>query len=185
MVLEHHTQGPGWVPDEAYIHSRWVALRKPLNLPISSAYLDDDYDAIHAWISNNKKIISIGRIHLIPPQSDGAMADHSGEGAPTCPAFSPLNGENGFPSKNSLRPAAHIRQMATAENQRRKGHAATVLHLLESSCVEQWGCNSGWLQARLEAIPFYRSQGWKQFGSQYHIEKIGPHMSMWKQFRGV
>ena len=38
---------------------------------------------------------------------------------------------------------------------------------------------------RLEAIPFYRSQGWKEFGSQYHIEKIGPHMSMWKQFGGV
>jgi predicted GNAT family N-acyltransferase len=185
LALEHHTQGPGWVPEEAYIHSRWEALRKPLNLPISSAYLDDDLDAIHAWISNNEKIISVGRIHLIPPQSDGAMADHSGEGAPTCPAFTPLNGENNFPPKDSLRPAAHIRQMATTENQRRKGHAASVLHLLEQSCVEQWGCKSGWLQARVEAIPFYRSQGWKEFGSQYHIEKIGPHMSMWKPFRGV
>ena len=184
MALEHQTQGPGWVPEEAYVHCRWESLRKPLNLPISSAYLDNDIDAIHAWISNDKEIISVGRIHLIPAQSDGAMADHSGGGA-TCPPFSPLNGEDGFPSKNSLRPAAHIRQMGTVENQRRKGHSASVLHLLESSCVEQWGCKSGWLQARLEAIPFYLSQGWELFGSQYHIEKIGPHMSMWKQFRGV
>ena len=171
------------MPDADYLDCRWNTLRKPLGLDRDAAILGDDVSAIHAFIEA-REVVSVGRAHLIPPDGDGSMADHEGKSAATCPAFQPLTGEVGFPSPTELRPSFHIRQMGTRLEERRRGHAAKVLSALEGAAVEEWSCRSGWLQARIRAIPFYESQGWTPFGDEYHIDGIGPHKSMWKTFGG-
>lgn len=174
--------GPGELPDEQYFIVRWSTLRRPLGLAIGTERLPDDDVAIHALVEEAGTVLSVGRAHLIPEDSDGAMSDHAGEGASTCPAFTPLSGHADFPEINELRPAFHIRQMGTIEERRRQGLAARILQGLEEASCQIWGCRSGWLQARMHAIPFYENQGWQVFGEEYMIEKVGPHLSMWKKF---
>ncbi len=177
---EPRVLGPEKIPSEAYFHTRWQTLRKPLGLPLGTERLPDDQQAIHAWVEGAGEIVAVGRAHLIPPESAGAMQDHSGASASMCPSFTPLEGEEGFPQPMELRPAFHIRQMGTLVEWRRQGLAAQILQALEEACVDIWKCNSGWLQARVGAIPFYESQGWTVFGEEYQIEGVGPHYSMWK-----
>ena len=174
--------GPGEIPSEQYFTVRWKTLRRPLGLDIGTERLSDDDVAIHALVEEADEILSVGRAHLIPGDSDGAMSDHAGEGASTCPPFTPLSGLCDFPESDELRPAFHIRQMGTLEERRRQGLAARILRGLEETCCQVWGCRSGWLQARTLAIPFYESQGWQVFGEEYMIEKVGSHYSMWKKF---
>ena len=177
-----HIIGPGKLPDEQYFRVRWSILRQPLGLAIGTERLPDDDSAIHAIVEEAGEVLSVGRSHLIPEDSDGAMSDHAGEGASTCPAFTPLVGHADFPAANELRPAFHIRQMGTIEEKRRQGLAARILQGLEKASQQTWGCRSGWLQARIQAIPFYESQGWQIFGEEYMIDEVGPHFSMWKKF---
>ena len=189
------SSGPGANLSAAYFDARYQILREPLGFPPSAAKLPDDDDAIHAWIElgqdqpANEKImvVAVGRIHLIPADSTGACADTVDENAAHCPDFPPLGTHgfsdgagNDFPAPKSLRPAVQIRQMGTLENYQRKGHAATVLTNLEDGAVEQWGKCTGFLQARVAAIPFYEAKNWTCFGDKYMVEGIGLHRSMWK-----
>jgi len=189
------SSGPGANLSAAYFEARYQILRKPLGFPPSAAKLPDDDDAIHAWIEMGSNqlveekmmVVAVGRIHLIPADSTGACADTVDENAAHCPDFPPLGTHgfsdgsgNNFPPPKSLRPAVQIRQMGTLENHQRKGHAATVLANLESEAVAQWGECTGFLQARVAAIPFYGAQNWISFGDEYMVEGIGLHRSMWK-----
>ena len=88
-----------------------------------------------------------------------------------------------FPPPDDLRPAFQIRQMGTLEKWRRQGCARDILELLEAGARTQWGCASGWLQARLPATTFYERMGWTAFGPTYEVEGIGPHVSMYKLCR--
>ena len=92
-----------------------------------------------------------------------------------CPAFTPLSS-----SDSDLRPAVQIRQMGTREEWRRQGLASGLVVALEGAAISHWGAKTGWLQARIEAIPMYESEGWVQFGEEYDVKGIGPHRSMWK-----
>ena len=174
--------GPGRMPPEEYFRVRGTTLRLPLGFAKGSEHLADDEAAIHAWLEDEAGIISVGRAHLIAAGDDGAMQDHDGEDSVECPPFTPLLGETGFPPPQHLRPAFHIRQMGTVEERRRQGHAAIILKALEQAAVTCWSCNSGWLQARTQAVPFYESQGWKSHGDEFFISGIGPHLSMWKRY---
>ncbi len=171
---------PGGILPEEYFATRYATLRKPLGFPLGSERIVDDCDAVHAWVETEDGIVAVGRAHLIPSDSDGSAADHAGPNAATCPAFDPLNGMDGFPNPESLRPAFQIRQMGTLEQWRRKGCAGDVLTQLERGASEVWGCASGWLQARIDAIPFYKQMGWKTFGDTYDVAGIGDHVSMYK-----
>ncbi len=151
-------------------------LREPLGFPRGAEILADDDQAVHAWVEDARKVVAVGRAHLIPNESDGSQADHAGPGAAHCPAFGPL--VSGGP-----RPAIQIRQMGTLDSHRRKGYAAEVLSQLEKSSVELLGASAGFLQAREVAIPFYSSQGWEIIDEPYEILGIGPHRSMMKHFR--
>ena len=84
----------------------------------------------------------------------------------------------------SSHPAVQIRQMGTRESWRRQGLASGLVIALEAAAISQWGAKSGWLQARLSAIPMYASEGWKTFGEEYEVVGIGPHLSMWKMLVG-
>ncbi len=181
-------EGPTANLDSTYFDARFRVLREPLGFLPSAARLPDDGDAIHAWIEFEREdVVAVGRIHKIPTDSFGACADTVEEDATHCPDFSPLAKDgmrdaagNPFPDLNDIRPAVQIRQMGTLEGHQRQGHASTVLMALESAAVKQWGNCTGFLQARVAAIPFYESQGWVCFEGEYIVDGIGLHCSMWK-----
>ena len=165
---------------EAYFACRYACLREPLGFPIGAERLEDDAEAIHAWWETDEgEVVAVGRIHRIPDDSDGAQPDHAGPSAAVCPAFTPLT-----TGGDELRPAAQIRQMGTLDGWRRQGLASGLVVALEAAAISHWGAKSGWLQARVEAIPMYASEDWVEFGEEYDVKNIGPHRSMWKVLDG-
>ena len=159
----------------SYYDCRYAVLRQPLGFQRGAELLDDDSEAVHAYIEMDNLVLAVGRAHLIPLGSDGSAADHAGPDATKCPGFGPLN-------DLEYRPAIQIRQMGTLPEERRKGYAAQVLLNLEIESKNQFGARFGFLQAREFAIPFYQSQGWEIIDEPYTIDGIGPHRSMMKHF---
>ena len=184
-------EGPAATLNSAYFDTRFKVLREPLGFLPGAAKLPDDDEAIHAWIESDKvHVVAVGRIHLIPADSCGSCADTVDENAAHCPDFPPLANEgmkdaagNSFPHPNTIRPAVQIRQMGTLSTHQRQGHASTILDALEKAAVDCWGGCTGFLQARIEAIPFYQSQGWVCFDKEYMVDGIGLHCSMWKSLK--
>ena len=170
-----HVLIPPALPPPSYYDCRYAVLREPIGFPRGAEILDDDEQAIHAWVVFEDEIVAVGRAHLIDADSDGSAADHAGPGATKCPGFGPLN-------DSTNRPAIQIRQMGTRPESRRQGHAATVLQALEAASKDHFGAKIGLLQAREVAIPFYLSQGWMLIDEPYSIQGIGPHRSMMKEF---
>lgn len=162
------------LPMERYFATRYAVLREPIGMPPGSERLNDDAEAVHAWVEISGEVVSVGRAHIIPEDSDGSGADHKGPGAAAIPAFGPLA------DGTAERPAFQIRQMGTLASHQRRGHAASVLEALERTMSIKFGCMTGVLQAREHAVPFYRAQGWRVIDQPYDIDGIGPHRSMMK-----
>ena len=173
---------PGESLPDAYFQCRFRTLREPLGFKQGDERLRDDKKAIHVWIEDDGHVVAVGRAHLIPRDSNGEQADHEGEGAATCPSFSPLDGDVRFPEPDELRPAFQIRQMGVEAGYRRRGLGCMILESLEQEAIRTWVVRSGWLQARKDAISFYTHAGWQTFGDAYNIIRIGEHRSMWKKF---
>ena len=171
---------PGSTLSTLYFECRYACLREPLGFSAGAERLDDDLEAIHAWWETDEgEVVAVGRIHRIPDGSDGTQSDHAGPDAAMCPAFTPLkDGGDG------LWPAVQIRQMGTRGEWRRQGLASGLVVALEAAAISHWDAKSGWLQARLEAIPMYAGEDWIQFGDEYEVKGIGPHRSMWKMLDG-
>jgi len=76
--------------------------------------------------------------------------------------------------------AYRLRGMATDSNFQRKGYASD---LMEESFKEltKRDCDMVWCNARLVAIDFYKSIGFKITGELFDIEGIGPHYYMDKE----
>ena len=76
--------------------------------------------------------------------------------------------------------AYRLRGMATDSNFQRKGHASD---LMEESFKElkKRDCDMVWCNARLGAVDFYKSVGFKIIGELFDIEAIGPHYYMYKE----
>tara|TARA_B110000444_G_scaffold261462_1_gene313878 strand:+ start:14913 stop:15449 length:537 start_codon:yes stop_codon:yes gene_type:complete len=174
LIPQWHISKPPAPPSLLYYDCRYAVLREPIGFPRGAEILEDDEEAIHAWVEHENEVVAVGRAHLIDANSDGSAADHAGPDATKCPGFGPL-------TESSNRPAIQIRQMGTRLNARRQGHAATVLKALEEASKEHFEAKIGLLQAREIAIPFYQSQGWILVDKPYSIEGIGPHRSMMKQ----
>jgi len=165
---------------DEYFSCRYACLREPLGFTIGAEKLEDDFEAIHAWWETDEgRVVAVGRIHRIPDDSDGAQSDHAGPDAAVCPAFTPL-----IDGAAELRPAVQIRQMGTRQEWRRQGLASGLVVALEAAAISHWGAKSGWLQARIEAVPMYAGEEWIEFGEEYEVKGIGPHRSMWKIFGG-
>ena len=163
-------------PPATYFDTRYAVLRQPLGMPRGSERLADDEQAAHAWVELDGDVIAVGRAHVLSEDSDGSGLDHKGPGAAAIPAFGPL-------TRNEVeRPVFQIRQMGTLSEHQRQGHAAAVLGELEHIMVCEFGTQTGFLQAREHAVPFYRSQGWTVIDEPYAIANIGPHRSMMKTF---
>ena len=70
--------------------------------------------------------------------------------------------------------------MGTRPESQRKGFASQVLSELEKKSAEIFQAKVGFLQARINAVPFYESQGWEIIDEPYEIKGIGLHRSMMK-----
>ena len=78
-------------------------------------------------------------------------------------------------SNNSYR----LRGMATDSKFQRKGYARNLM--LESfKELKKRDCDMVWCNARLVAVNFYESLGFKITGELFNIEAIGPHYYMYK-----
>ncbi len=76
--------------------------------------------------------------------------------------------------------AYRLRGMATDSNFQRKGYASD---LMEESFKElkKRDCDMVWCNARLGAVDFYKSVGFKITGDLFDIAEIGPHYYMYKE----
>jgi len=76
--------------------------------------------------------------------------------------------------------AYRLRGMATDSNFQRKGYASD---LMEESFKEltKRDCDMVWCNARLVAVDFYKSVGFKITGELFNIVGIGPHYYMYKK----
>jgi len=183
---------PGEALPQEYFDVRYEVLRKPLGSKRGSELLNDDEKAIHVWISltpilsegeGAERIVAVGRIALIA--GDGSVKDPVGS---NCPAFEPLSegvktiltDDKGEVFASRLHPAVQVRQMGTLPEFQGKGLAAQVLAALEITAKQHWNARTGWLQARIAAIPFYAKCGWTAYGDLYDVNKVGAHRSMWK-----
>jgi len=94
----------------------------------------------------------------------------------TCATFYPEK-TNIVISKNPYR----LRGMATDENYRRKGYGKKIM---EKSFIELTtkNCDILWCYARIVALDFYKSIGFKTKGERFIIEDIGEHYYMYKRF---
>ena len=76
--------------------------------------------------------------------------------------------------------AYRLRGMATDSSFQRKGFASD---LMEESFKElkKRECDMLWCNARLVAVDFYKSVGFKVIGDLFEISEIGPHYYMYKE----
>ena len=103
------------------------------------------------------------------------MAYISNEKIVTCATFYPEKSTK-IKSENAYR----LRGMATDSNFQRKGYASD---LMEESFkkLKNRDCDMVWCNARLVAVDFYKSVGFKITGDLFDIAGIGPHYYMYKE----
>ena len=181
------TKLPGDQLPEAYFDARYETLRKPLGAQKGSEHLPKDLEAINVWVEVDSEIAAVGRAHLLGSTEDGSAIDVKANSK--CPSFGPLSenceafiDDDGMEISSELRPAIQVRGMGTIEAFRGNGYASQVLAECEKQSALLWDAKTGWLQARVEAIPFYAKNGWTCFGPEYHVPNVGPHRNMWKKF---
>ena len=76
--------------------------------------------------------------------------------------------------------AYRLRGMATDSNFQRKGYASDLI--AESfKELKKRDCDMVWCNARLVAVDFYKSVGFKIIGDLFDIAEIGPHYYMYKE----
>ena len=76
--------------------------------------------------------------------------------------------------------AYRLRGMATDSQLQRKGYARNLM--LESfKELKKRDCDMVWCNARLVAVNFYKSVGFKITGELFDIKGIGPHYYMYKE----
>ena len=72
-----------------------------------------------------------------------------------------------------------LRGMATDHNFQRRGYATDLMQQSFKE-LKKMNCDMVWCNARLVAIDFYHSIGFKIVGEIFDIEGIGPHYYMYK-----
>ena len=76
--------------------------------------------------------------------------------------------------------AYRLRGMATASNFQRKGYATDLMSESFKE-LKNRNCDVVWCNARLVAVDFYKSVGFKITGEIFDIAEIGPHYYMYKE----
>ena len=93
----------------------------------------------------------------------------------TCATFYPEKSIK-IKSDNAYR----LRGMATDSNFQRKGYARDLMNESFKE-LKKRDCDMVWCNARLVAVDFYKSVGFKITGYLFDIVGIGPHYSMYKE----
>ncbi len=94
----------------------------------------------------------------------------------TCATFYPERSSK-IKSNNTYR----LRGMATDSDFQRKGYASDLMAESFQELTRR-DCDIVWCNARLVAVDFYKSVGFKISGELFDIEEIGPHYYMHKEF---
>ena len=88
-----------------------------------------------------------------------------------------------YPEKSTMiqtENAYRLRGMATDSRFKRKGYGSNLM--AESfKELKKIDCDMVWCNARLVAVDFYKSIGFKITGKLFDIEGIGPHYYMYKE----
>ena len=93
----------------------------------------------------------------------------------TCATFYPEKSIN-IKSDNAYR----LRGMATDSSFQRKGYATGLMNESFKE-LKNRDCDMVWCNARLVAVDFYKSSGFKITGEIFDISEIGPHYYMYKE----
>jgi predicted GNAT family N-acyltransferase len=93
----------------------------------------------------------------------------------TCATFYPEKSSK-IKSDNTYR----LRGMATDYSFQRKGYATDLMNESFKE-LKNRDCNMVWCNARLVAVDFYKSSGFKITGEIFDIAEIGPHYYMFKE----
>ena len=93
----------------------------------------------------------------------------------TCATFYPEKSSK-IKSDNTYR----LRGMATDSDFQRKGYATDLMNESFKE-LKNRDCNMVWCNARLVAVDFYKSSGFKITGEIFDIAEIGPHYYMYKE----
>ena len=93
----------------------------------------------------------------------------------TCATFYPETSSK-IKSDNTYR----LRGMATDSSFQRKGYATGLMNESFKE-LKNRDCDMVWCNARLVAVDFYKSVGFKITGELFDIEGIGPHYYMYKE----
>jgi ribosomal protein S18 acetylase RimI-like enzyme len=75
-----------------------------------------------------------------------------------------------------------LRAMATHPDYRRQ-HLGEMLLQHAFKTLLARGCDVLWCDARLVAVPFYTSLGFRVLPEIYDVPLIGPHQFMWKEIK--
>ena len=92
-----------------------------------------------------------------------------------CATFYPEETE-----KISAKKPYRLRGMATDANFRRRGYGRELMKVSVQK-LKDYKVDMLWCNARLVAISFYESLGFKILGDIFDIEGIGPHYYMYKE----
>src|SRR5690242_5021786 len=76
------------------------------------------------------------------------------------------------------RDAAQVRGMATAPAHRRRGVGTAVLRFVERVVAREWRLPLAWCNARVEAVAFYETAGWRVVSAEFDVPEVGPHVRM-------
>ena len=93
----------------------------------------------------------------------------------TCATFYPEKSSK-LKSDNTYR----LRGMATDSDFQRKGYATDLMNESFKE-LKNRDCDMVWCNARLVAVDFYKSSGFKITGEIFDIAEIGPHYYMYKE----
>jgi predicted GNAT family N-acyltransferase len=93
----------------------------------------------------------------------------------TCATFYPEKSSK-LKSDNTYR----LRGMATDSDFQRKGYATDLMNKSFKE-LKNRDCDMVWCNARLVAVDFYKSSGFKITGEIFDIAEIGPHYYMYKE----
>ena len=120
--------------------------------PLETAYFDGDHDA--------------GTVHLA-----AVLADSDEVVGCTTLMPRPYDGA----------PAWQLRGMATRADLARRGIGTAVLRAAEDLVRARGRPLRLWCNARLAAVPFYRSGGWRVVSAEFDVPGIGPHHVMLRE----
>jgi GNAT superfamily N-acetyltransferase len=145
----------GTVPAELTWPLRQAVLR-PHQAPSDLALPDDGYALTVSLAATDLKGEVVGTARVATETPSGALGER-------------LSGAQSW----------RLRGMAVREDRRNEGVGAALLHAVIAHVAAHSGGNL-WCAARLPSLPFYRREGFVEFGTPWEEPHIGPHVHMWR-----